>query len=103
MWKDLLFFSLIFGDLFGKHDSDRVEPEISSEDILEHEQVKVLIDIVETANKIEKQNPSPEMLSIQLKPLKMMFDRINLKAIKSSAGITVYHQVEEYFNEHLRR
>lgn len=73
----------------------------SAEQILEHEQTKVLIEIVKSADAIEKTNPSPELLAIQLEPLKMMFDRIDADAIKSPEGITVYQQVRDYFGEYL--
>lgn len=73
----------------------------SAEQILEHEQTRGLIEIVKSADAIEKTNPSPELLAIQLEPLKMMFDRIDFDSINSPEGITVYQQVRDYFGEHL--
>ena len=72
-------------------------PSTSAEQIHEHEQTKVLIEIVKSAAAIENMNPSPELLAIQLKPLKIMFDSIDFDAIKSPEGITVYQQVKDYW------
>ena len=67
----------------------------------EQAQAKVLLDIVTTAAKIEPAYPSPEELALQLRPLKMMFDRIDYNVIKSPEGLTVYQQLNNYFDEHL--
>ena len=71
----------------------------TSERLYEQAQTKVLIDIVNTAAEIEKDDPSPEELELQLRPLKMMFDRIDYCGIKSPEGQTVYRQVRDYFIE----
>lgn len=71
------------------------------ERIYEQAQTKVLIDIVKTAAEIEKDDPSPEELRLQLKPLKMMFDSIDSSKIKSPEGKTVYQQVKDYFEAQL--
>ena len=71
----------------------------TTERLREQAQTKVLIDIVNTAAEIEKGEPSPEELELQLRPLKMMFDRIDYSAIRSPEGQTVYRQVQDYFIE----
>ena len=71
----------------------------TAERLYEQAQTKVLIDIVNTAAEIEKTDPSPEELELQLRPLKMMFDRIDFSGIKSPEGQTVYRQVQDYFIE----
>ena len=71
----------------------------AAERLYEQAQTKVLIDIVNTAAEIEKADPSPEELELQLRPLKMMFDRIDYSGIKSPEGQTVYRQVQDYFIE----
>lgn len=71
----------------------------TAERLYEQAQTKVLIDIVNTAAEIEKADPSPEELELQLRPLKMMFDRIDCNGIKSPEGQTVYRQVQYYFIE----
>lgn len=89
------------GHILFEHGKENA-PSTSAEQILEHEQTKVLIEIVKSADAIEKTNPSPELLAIQLEPLKMMFDRIDFDAIKSPEGITVYQQMNEYFADHMK-
>ena len=71
----------------------------TAERLYEQAQTKVLVDIVNTAAEIEKGDPSPEELELQLRPLKMMFDRIDCSGIKSAEGQTVYKQVQDYFIE----
>lgn len=73
------------------------KPAITSAQLYEHDQVKVLINIVKTAAKIEATNPSPESLRDQLRPLKIMFDEIDYDGLISSDAKTVYHQLEEEF------
>lgn len=72
---------------------------ISKEQILEHIQTHVLIEIVTAADRVEKRNPSPSELKLQLQPLRIIFNRIDTSVIKSSDGRTVYQQVKEYFEE----
>ncbi len=79
--------------------SDKKTPEISPERIYEHEQRSMLINIVHTASQIEKSNPTPDELRLQLQTLKMIFDKIDYNGLKSPEGQTVYQQVKDYFKE----
>ena len=83
-------------------DGDMTSPnQIPWDVIYEHEQNKVLIDIVETIELIAQGNPSSDVFAIQLKPLKKMFERIDRSGIKSEEGKMIYQQVLDYFNKHL--
>lgn len=91
---------LLAGHYLGSNSSNKHDTlGISKEQILEHVQAHVLIELVTVADAIEKQNPSEAELKLQMKPLKMIFDRIDLSVIHSSAGRTVYQQVQDYFHE----
>lgn len=92
MWKFLT--GMATGYLLTKDTSG-----ISPERMYEHEQTKILIDIVHTAAEIESEIPSDASLRRQLRPLKKMFDRIDYSGIKSPEGRTVYQQVLDYFIE----
>lgn len=89
----------LFGMAAGSALSNQSKDGVSPERLYEHAQTKVLIDIVHTADKIEKTNPTPAMLKLQLQPLKSMFDAIDYSGIKSPEGKTVYQQVKDYFAE----
>ena len=72
---------------------------LPEEKLYESAQNRTLIEIVRAADKIEKTNPTPELLRLQLQPLKSMFDAIDFNGIHSPEGKTVYRQVKDYFSE----
>ena len=93
MWE------FLFGMAAGSALSGKSKNTVSRERLYEHVQTGMLIDIVLAADKIEKTDPTPSMLKLQLKPLKSMFDAIDYSGIKSADGKTVYQQVKDYFAE----
>lgn len=97
MWEFLC--GMAAGALLSEASGHHGEGALPEEKLYECAQNRTLIEIVRAADKIEKTNPTPELLRLQLQPLKSMFDAIDYRGIHSPEGKTVYRQVKDYFSE----